>query len=113
MVELNKVNAAADSASKTQSSTPAQKTVPTRKSALPRTAPTNEPPASIASNLRQTDVLFRRDRNGQIYYVVTDAQSGKELQELPPEEIRKVKEGIADYLREAQEKSAHGFDAKA
>jgi len=40
---------------------------------------------------------FGRDANGQIYYVVTDTESGKELREIPAEEIRKVGEGIADY----------------
>jgi hypothetical protein len=51
-------------------------------------------------------VTFRRDTNGQIYYILSDPQSGKELRELPPEEVRKVGQGIADYLKQAQEKPA-------
>lgn len=58
-------------------------------------------------------VTFRRDANGQIYYVVTDSESGKELREVPPEEVRKVGEGIADYIKQAQEKAPPHIKVKA
>jgi uncharacterized FlaG/YvyC family protein len=68
------------------------------------------PPISIPD---ATNVTFRRDSSGQIYYVLTDSKSGKELREIPPEEVRKVGEGIADYLRQEQEKSTPHIQVKA
>ena len=59
------------------------------------------------------NVTFRRDANGQIYYVVTDSESGKELREIPTEEIRKVGEGIADYLKQQQKKPTPHIQVKA
>jgi hypothetical protein len=51
----------------------------------------NEAQTNIpASDIPQASVTFRRDPAGQIYYVVTDTQSGKELRQVPPEELRKV-----------------------
>ena len=58
-------------------------------------------------------VTFRRDANGQIYYVVTDSESGKELRQIPAEEIRKVGEGIADYLKQEQKKPTPHIQVKA
>ena|SRR5882757_7196680 len=59
------------------------------------------------------NVTFRRDANGQIYYVVTDSESGKELRQIPAEEIRKVGEGIADYLKQEQKKPTPHIQVKA
>jgi len=52
-----------------------------------------------AASVEQPNVTFRRDSNGRIYYVVSDAQSGDEIEELPPEEVRNVAAGIQDYLK--------------
>jgi uncharacterized FlaG/YvyC family protein len=62
---------------------------------------------------RQTNVTFRRDTNGQIYYVVTDAQSGKEILELPPKTVRDAGQGIEDYLKEEQSKAGSHVEVKA
>jgi len=53
---------------------------------------------------RQTNVTFRRDSNGRIYYVVSDANSGQEILELPPKAVRDVGQGIDDYLKEQESK---------
>jgi hypothetical protein len=60
---------------------------------------------------RQTDVTFRRDSNGRIYYVVSDAGSGQEILEVPPKAVRDVGQGIEDYLKE-QESKAGGSHVK-
>ena len=54
----------------------------------------------------QANVAFRRDSNGQIYYVVTDAESGRELQEVPARQVRNVHEGIAEFVKELEAKQA-------
>jgi hypothetical protein len=75
-------------------------------------AATPEPPAVQAATL-QANVTFRRDPKGQIYFVLTDAQSGKEIREVPPAEIRKVGEGIEDYLKQEEAKTTSKLDSKA
>lgn len=69
----------------------------------------------LVSTPDSTSITFRRDTTGQIYYVLTDVQTGKELREIPPEEVRKVGEGIADYLKheQEQESSATHIEVKA
>jgi len=69
------------------------------------------PPASATPSA--PDVTFKRDSAGQIYYVFTDPQTGDELREVPPKEIRSVGEGIADYLKQEQEKSTPHVQVKA
>src|SRR6516162_10127413 len=64
------------------------------------------PPAGIL----EANVTFRRDDRGQIYYVITDAQSGKELREVPPAEVRKVGEGIEDFLKQEEAKATPHLD---
>jgi hypothetical protein len=54
---------------------------------------------------RQTNVTFRRDSNGRIYYVVSDANSGQEILELPPKAVRDVGQGIDEYLKEQESKA--------
>jgi len=54
---------------------------------------------------RQTNVTFRRDANGRIYYVVSDANSGEEILEVPPKAVRDVGQGIEDYLKERESKA--------
>ena len=67
----------------------------------------------IAATSLSPNVTFRRDANGQVYYVLTDANSGKELREVPAQEIRKVGEGIAEYLKHEQEKNTAHVEVKA
>lgn len=60
----------------------------------------------------QANVTFRRDSAGQIYYVVTDAQTGKELQEVPAQQVRNVAEGIQEYLKAEQSKHVKPVELK-
>lgn len=73
----------------------------------------NSVPTSVFSAPSAPDVAFKRDSAGQIYYVFTDPQTGKELREIPPRELRSVGEGIADYLKQEQEKSTPHVQVKA
>jgi hypothetical protein len=59
--------------------------------------------AIVAPAQRQTDVTFRRDSNGRIYYVVADAHSGQEIVELPAKEVRAAGQGIEDFLKKQEE----------
>lgn len=68
---------------------------------------------SAISEAPQANLTFRRDDKGQIYYVLTDPRSGKEIREVPPAEIRKVGEGIADFLKEEAAKAVPQVDRKA
>lgn len=66
---------------------------------------TNEVPLiNPAASAEQPNVTFKRDANGRIYYVVSDAQSGKEIEEVPPQAVRDVAEGIEQYLKKGQTK---------
>ena len=69
--------------------------------------------ALVTPTQRQTDVTFRRDSNGRIYYVVADAHSGEEILEVPPKTVREVGEGIEDYLKEEQSKAGSHIEVKA
>jgi hypothetical protein len=72
-----------------------------------------EPPSLSVSPLGQeTNVVFRRDSKGQIYYVFTDANSGREIQELPPKQVREVGQGIADLMKELEERSSNRLKVK-
>ena len=62
---------------------------------------------------RQTDVTFRRDSNGRIYYVVSDAHSGQEIVELPAKAVRDVGKGIEDYLQKEESKTIRHLEIKA
>lgn len=87
------------------------------KSVIPVTPKAKEPAvpnqSASASSSPDPSVTFRRDANGQIYYVVTDSESGEELREVPPEEIHKVGEGIADFVKQEQEKTTRHIEVKA
>jgi uncharacterized FlaG/YvyC family protein len=69
--------------------------------------------AIVPPTQRQTDVTFRRDSNGRIYYVVADAQSGEEILEVPPKAVREVGQGIEDYLKKEESKAAVHIEVKA
>ncbi|HVO57230.1 MAG TPA: hypothetical protein VMT51_05970 [Dongiaceae bacterium] len=81
---------------------------PTTKGAAPRSSSsqTLTVPNAVAQpqSIQEANVTFRRDANGQIYYVFSDAETGRELQEVPPEEVRKVGQGIAEYLKQQEQK---------
>jgi hypothetical protein len=62
---------------------------------------------------RPTDVSLRRDNNGRIYYVVSDANSGQEIIEVPPKALRDISQGIEDYLKETQSNAAAHLEIKA
>jgi hypothetical protein len=62
---------------------------------------------------RATDVTFRRDSNGRVYYLVSDASSGQEILEVPPKTVREVGQGIEDYLKKEQSKTNSHVEVKA
>jgi uncharacterized FlaG/YvyC family protein len=107
----NAVNLAANKASQAPA-TPPKSQGPAPATVAEKASAEVTAPAPV-SGLLQANVTFRRDSNGQIYYVITDANSGKELREVPPEEIRKAGEGIAEYLKQAQAKSNTHLEEKA
>jgi len=55
----------------------------------------------------------RRDTNGRVYYMVSDANSGQEILEIPPKALRDVGQGIEDYLKEVQSKATSHVKVKA
>jgi hypothetical protein len=69
--------------------------------------------AIVTPTQRQTDVTFRRDSNGRIYYVVSDAHSGQEIVEVPAKEVRNVGQGIEDYLKQEESKATPHVEVKA
>jgi uncharacterized FlaG/YvyC family protein len=76
-------------------------------------ASSNTATQSTLSGTPQTNVTFRRDTEGHIYYVLTDAESGKELRQVPSEEIRKVSQGIEEYLKAQESKASAHVEAQA
>jgi len=76
-------------------------------------AATSASAAIVPPTQRQTDVTFRRDSNGRIYYVVADAQSGEEILEVPPKAVRDVSQGIEDYLKQEESKANAHIEVKA
>ncbi len=90
-----------------------------RSSARPAVTPSGKEVSTATVNIaapmggRQSDVTFRRDPNGRVYYVVSDAQSGKEIQQLPPQAVRNVGQGIDEYLKKQEAKATPHVDVKA
>jgi len=68
---------------------------------------------AVPADTLPANVTFRRDSQGHIYYVLTDGESGKEIRQVPPSEIRKVGEGIAEYLKKEATKGASHVKTKA
>ena len=96
-----------------QAPKPRSVTVVTRQTKVPAAEQSVSTQNTSVAASPDSSVTFRRDANGQIYYVVTDTESGKELREIPAEEIRKVGEGIADYLKQEQKKPTPHIQVKA
>jgi uncharacterized FlaG/YvyC family protein len=70
----------------------------TAKSPVKESANDATPAINPVVNAEQPSVTFRRDASGRIYYVVSDAKSGNELEEVPSESVRNVAEAIGQYL---------------
>ena len=99
---------------------PPAKTASTERVSTKSSTPSAVEPASAAAGAsvvqptpRQTDVTFRRDNNGRIYYVVADAKSGQEILEIPPKAVRDVGQGIEDYLKQIEAKAGPHVEVKA
>ena len=54
---------------------------------------------------RQTAVTFRRDTDGSVYYVVSDARTGDEILQVPPKAVRDAGQGIEEYLKNQESKA--------
>lgn len=76
------------------------------------TASKTQSSSQPSGEIPQANVTFRRDDAGQVYYVLTDSESGKEIREVPPAEIRKVGEGIAEYLKQEAAKGSSATHVK-
>ena len=75
-------------------------------------ASTSANAAIVPPAQRQTDVTFRRDSNGRVYYPVSDAHSGQEILKRP-EIVRDVGQGIEDYLKNEESKTTSHVEVKA
>jgi uncharacterized FlaG/YvyC family protein len=69
--------------------------------------------AAVTPLQRQTDVTYRQDNNGRVYYSVSDAKSGQEILEVPPKELRDVSQGIEDYVKAQESKAGSHVKVKA
>lgn len=89
---------------------------PSAKAFAPKPPPQKRPEPtsqqSVSPPARETNVVFRRDSNGQIYYVFMDANTGREIQELPPKQVRAVGQGIAEIVKALEEKNSNRLKVK-
>ncbi|SRR6266403_56223 len=69
--------------------------------------------AALPAGVLQPAVTFRKDSTGKIYYIVTDPQSGKEIRQVPADAVRKVSEGIDEFLRQLEAKQNSHVEVKA
>jgi hypothetical protein len=67
----------------------------------------------VTEPVLQANVTLRRDGTGQIYYVFSDARTGKEIREFPASEVRKVAQGVDEFLKQEAQRTQHSLDAKA
>jgi hypothetical protein len=68
----------------------------------PQTSP--QTPATPTTG-RQTAVTFRRDTDGSVYYIVSDARTGDEILQVPPKAVRDAGQGIEEYLKNEESKA--------
>jgi hypothetical protein len=61
---------------------------------------------------QEANITFRRDSNGRVFYVVSDAQSGKEIRELPTQSVRSVGDGIAELLKKEESQAGPHLNVK-
>lgn len=92
-------------------STPPEET--TKQTSRPTAAPGEPQKTVVPAEAQPANVTFRRDEQGKVYYVLTDPVSGKEIQEVPSAEIRKVGQGIADYLKQEAAKATSRVKSEA
>lgn len=97
--------------------TPASATRPAQDFSATAKSPAEESTSEAALvnpviSAEQPNVTFRRDANGRIYYVVTNPQSGEEIEEVPPESVRDVAEGIQKYLKQGEPKDHTPLNTK-
>lgn len=64
-----------------------------------QTAAAAQPSGQNHAVPEQLNLSFRKDNDGKLYYVVTDEQTGQVVREVPPEAVRHVGDGIAEYLK--------------
>ena len=79
----------------------------------PTAAPGEPQKIVVPAEAQPANVNFRRDEQGKVYYVLTDPDSGKEIREVPSVEIRKVGQGIADYLKHEAAKGTSRVKSQA
>jgi len=110
--DQSQIEAAADSGKAPTAGRRAQG-VPTQATPAQKPASENSKPL-VTEPALQANVTLRRDGAGQIYYLFTDAQTGKELREFPPSEVRKAGQGVDELLKqEVQRAAEHAIDTKA
>jgi hypothetical protein len=59
-----------------------------------------KPAASIIAVTPESAVSLQKDASGRFYYLVTNAQTGQPILEFPPEAVRNVGAGIAEYVQQ-------------
>lgn len=69
--------------------------------------------APAQSIQRQTDVTLHQDAHGRAYYLISNARSGQEIIEVPPEAVRAVGQGIQEYLKQEESRTPAHVDTKA
>jgi uncharacterized protein (DUF885 family) len=62
------------------------------------------------SSVSQYNLAVRTDKQGRAYYAVISERTGDVIYQIPPEQVRKVAEGIGELLK--QDKSAQSLDVK-
>jgi uncharacterized FlaG/YvyC family protein len=70
-----------------------------------KTPATAQSAPTAATAGRQTAVTFRRDTDGSVYYVVSDARTGDEILQVPPKAVRDAGQGIEEYLKSQESKA--------
>jgi len=87
---------------------------PTRAADSPRTVSTGGTPPGRAgsdSSGAKLSTTLRIDDQHYIYYEIIDDQSGDVVLEIPPEQIRKLAEGLSKSL--AADGETHSLDVKS
>jgi uncharacterized FlaG/YvyC family protein len=75
-------------------------------------AVTQLPAVAPSIGAREANISFRRDSEGKVFYVVADAQSGKEIREVPATAVRAVGQNIEEYLQQQESKITQHVNVK-
>jgi len=86
------VSTASSNSAATDVKTAADATASVNQAAAVSQEAAKRPPA------QQLNLSFRKDNDGRVYYVVSD-ENGQVVREIPPEAVRHVGDGIAEYLK--------------